>query len=91
MKLTIDLQSPTNACKTRIWTAPGLRFETMEHGGEYLDTMRKPSSSSTPRAVIPSPEDAFPHCGFFDPKVPLSSLLYISRERNPQAAFRHWR
>ncbi len=29
----------------------GLRFETMEHGGEFPDTMRKPSSRSTLRVA----------------------------------------
>jgi len=79
MKLTHRFAEPDKRLQDPYMDGTGLRFETMEHGGNISIRCRKPSSSSTPRAVIPSPEDAFPHCGFFDPKVPLSSLLYISR------------
>jgi len=65
MKLTHRFAEPDKRLQDPYMDGTGLRFETMEHGGEYLIRCRKPSSSSTPRAVIPSPEDAFPSLWLF--------------------------
>jgi len=90
MKLTHRFADPTNACKTRIWTAPACASKRWSMAGishtmpQAIKLIDAESRNSQPGGRV------FPHCGFFDPKVPLSSLLYIRGERNPPSRVRHW-
>jgi hypothetical protein len=66
----------------------GLRFETMEYGGEYPDTMPQAIKLIDTESRNSQPgRTRSPHCGFLT-QVPLGSLLYISSgTKSPKPRF----
>jgi len=91
MKLTHRFAEPDKRLQDPYMDGTGLRFETMEHGGEYLDTMPQAiklidaeSRNSQPGGRVPLT------VAFLTKGSPKFTFVHFAGNEIPQAAFRHW-